>query len=94
MYKFVEHCYGADSEWDCNYTMPLVSYIIEPSDKEQIQRQILEAMDASGELPSNPFTISLIEPVSEEQVELTINPFEYLAKEDCMNYLTLFGSNS
>ena len=94
MYKFVEHCYGADSEWDCNYTMPLVSYIIEPSDKEQIQQQILEAMDASGELPSDPFTISLIEPVSEEQVELTINPFEYLTKEDCMNYLALFGSNS
>lgn len=94
MCKFVEHCYGADSEWDCNYTMPLVSYIIEPSDKEQIQRQILEAMDASGELPSDPFTISLIEPISEEQVELTINPFKYLTKEDCMNYLALFGSNS
>lgn len=94
MYKFVEHCYGADSEWDCNYTMPLVSYIIEPSDKEQIQRQILEAMDASGELPSDPFTISLIEQISEEQVELTINPFKYLTKEDCMNYLALFGSNS
>lgn len=94
MYKFVEHCYGADSEWDCNYTMPLVSYIIEPSDKEQIQRQILEAMDASGELPSDPFTISLIEPISEGQVELTINPFKYLTKEDCMNYLALFGSNS
>lgn len=94
MYKFVEHCYGADSEWDCNYTMPLVSYIIEPSDKEQIQRQILEAMDASGELPSDTFTISLIEPISEEQVELTINPFKYLTKEDCMNYLALFGSNS
>lgn len=94
MYKFVEHCYGADSEWDCNYTMPLVSYIIEPSDKEQIQRQILEAMDASGELPSDTFTISLIEPISEGQVELTINPFKYLTKEDCMNYLALFGSNS
>lgn len=94
MYKFVEHCYGADSEWDCNYTMPLVSYIIEPSDKEQIQRQILEAMDASGELPSDTFTISLIEQISEEQVELTINPFKYLTKEDCMNYLALFGSNS
>lgn len=94
MYKFVDHCYGADTELDCNYAMPLVSYLIEPSDKEQIQRQILEAMDDSGELPSDPFTISLIEPVSEEQVELTINPFEYLAKEDCMNYLTLFGSNS
>lgn len=94
MYKFVEHCYGADLEWDCNYTMPLVSYIIEPSDKEQIQRQILEAMDASGELPSDTFTISLIEQISEEQVELTINPFKYLTKEDCMNYLALFGSNS
>ncbi len=91
MYKFVEHCYGADAELDCNYAMPLVSYIIEPSDKEQIQRQILEAMDASGELPSNPFTISLIEPVSEEQVDLEINPFNYLNEQDCTNYLTVFG---
>ena len=92
MYKSIDSYYGADA--DGNRSMPLISYVIEPSDTEQIQRQILEAMDASGELPSNPFTISLIEPVSEEQVELIINPFEYLAKEDCMNYLTLFGSNS
>ena len=92
MYKSIDSYYGADA--DGNRSMPLISYVIEPSDTEQIQRQILEAMDASGELPSNPFTISLIEPVSEKQVELTINPFEYLAKEDCMNYLTLFGSNS
>ena len=92
MYKFIDSYYGADA--DGNRSMPLISYVIEPSDKEQIQRQILEAMDASGELPSDPFTISLIEPVSEEQVELSINPFEYITKEDCRNYLTLFGGNS
>ena len=92
MYKSIDSYYGADA--DGNRSMPLVSYVIEPSDIEEIQRQIMQSMDASGELPSDPFTISLIEPVSEEQVELIINPFEYLAKEDCMNYLTLFGNNS
>ncbi len=92
MYKFIDSYYGADA--DGNRSLPLISYVIEPSDTEQIQRQIMEYMDNSGELPSNPFTISLIDPVSEEQVELSINPFEYLTKEDCRNYLTLFGSNS
>ena len=92
MYKFIDYYYGADA--DGNRSMPLVSYVIEPSDTEQIQRQIMEYMDNSGELPSNPFTISLIEQVSEEQVELIINPFEYITKEDCKDYLTLFGSNS
>ena len=92
MYKSIDSYYGADA--DGNRSMPLISYVIEPSDTEQIQRQIMQSMDDSGELPSNPFTISLIEPVSEEQVELSINPFEYITKEDCMNYLTLFGSNS
>ena len=91
MYKFIDHYYGADA--DGNRSMPLISYVIEPSDTEQIQRQIMEYMNNSGKLPANPFTISLIEPVSEEQVELSINPFEYITKEDCKDYLTLFGSD-
>ena len=89
MYKFIDSYYGADA--DGNHSMPLISYVIEPSDTEEIQRQIMQSMDDSGELPSNPFTISLIEPVSEEQVELTINPFEYFSEQDCINYLTVFG---
>ena len=92
MYKLIDSYYGADA--DGNRSSVLISYVIEPSDTEEIQRQIMQSIDDSGELPANPFIISLIEPVSEEQVELTINPFEYLAKEDCRNYLTLFGSNS
>ena len=91
MYKLIDPYYGADA--DGNRSMPLISYVIELSDTEEIQRQIMESMDDSGELPTNPFTISLIEPVSEEQVELTINPFEYLSEQDCIAYLTLFGSD-
>ena len=37
MYKFIDSYYGADA--DGNRSMPLISYVIEPSDKEQIQRQ-------------------------------------------------------
>ena len=87
MYKFIDSYYGADA--DGNRSMPLISYVIEPSDTEQIQRQIMEHMDNSGEIPPKEFMISLIEPVSEEQVELEINPFEYLSKQDCINYLLL-----
>ena len=89
MYKFIDSYYGADA--DGNRSMPLVSYVIEPSDTEQIQRQIMEHMGDSGKLPSNPFTISLIEPITEEQVDLEVNPFEYLSEQDCRNYLHLFG---
>ena len=87
MYKFIDSYYGADA--DGNRSMPLISYVIEPSDTEQIQRQIMEHMDTSGEVPPEEFMISLIEPVSEEQIELEINPFEYLSKQDCINYLLL-----
>ena len=92
MYKFIDYHYGADA--DGNRSMPLVSFIIEESDILQIQQQLMGAMDDSGELPYNPFTISLIEPVSEEQVELTINPFEYLSEQDCRNYLSVFEEHS
>ena len=91
MYKSIDSYYGADA--DGNRSMPLISYVIEPSDTEEIQRQIMRSMDDYGELPSDPFTISLIESVSEEQVELTINPFEYFSEQDCTSYLTLLGSN-
>ena len=92
MYKFIDSYYGADA--DGNRSMPLISFIIEESDILQIQQQLMGAMDDSGELPSNPFTILLIEPVSEEQVELTINPFEYLSEQDCRNYLSVFKEHS
>ena len=92
MYKFIDYHYGEDA--DGNRSMPLVSFIIEESDILQIQQQLMGAMGDSGELPSNPFTISLIEPVSEEQVELTINPFEYLSEQDCRNYLSVFEEHS
>ena len=91
MYRIIDDYYGADA--DGNRSMPLTSYVIEESDVPSIQRQIMEHMGDSGKLPSNPFTISLIEPVSEEQVDLEINPFNYLDEQDCTNYLTVFGSN-
>ena len=91
MYKFIDYYYGADA--DSNRSMPLINYVIEPSDTEQIQRQIIQSMDDSGELPTNPFTVSLIEPISEEQVDLEINPFNYLDEQDCTSYLPLLRSN-
>lgn len=86
MYKFIDSYYRADA--DSNRSIPLISYMIEPSDTEQIQRQIIQSMDDSGELPTNPFTVSLIEPISEEQIELEINPFEYFSKQECISYLS------
>ena len=91
MYKFIDSYYGADA--DGNRSIALTSYVIEPSDTEEIQRQLMRSMDDSGELPSNPFTISLIEPVSEEQVDLEINPFNYLDEQDCTSYFTLLRRN-
>ena len=89
MYRIIDDYYGADA--DGNRSMPLTSYVIEEWDVFSIQQQLMISMDDSGELPSNPFTISLIEPITEEQVELEVNPFEYLSEQDCRNYLHLFG---
>ena len=93
MYKFIDLSIEITSNYECNGMLERISYLIEESDTEQIQRKILRAIEDSTDLPSNPFTISLIEPVSEEQVELTINPFEYLSEHDCKAYLYLFGSD-
>ena len=94
MYKLIDSSIEITSNYEYKGMLEKVNYIIEESDTEQIQRQILQAIEDSTDLPSNPLTISLIEPISEEQVEFSINPFEYLTEDDCRNYLTLFGSNS
>lgn len=94
MYKFIDSSIEVTSNYECNGMLERISYIIEESDTEQIQRQILQAIEDSTDLPSNPLTISFIEPVSEEQVELSINPFNYLTEDDCRNYLSVFKRHS
>ena len=94
MYKFIDSSIEITSNYEYKGMLEKVNYIIEESDTEQIQRQILQAIEDSTDLPSNPLTISLIEPVSEEQVELSINPFNYLTEDDCRNYLSVFRRHS
>ena len=74
MYKFIDSGNGNSFS----------RYVIEREDIPEIHRQVIEHISNTGELPSHTFTVSLIEVVSEEQIELEINPFKYIAIGDAL----------
>lgn len=67
----------------------LTSYEVEESDEPEIMRQIVNHIDDCLELPSNPFPASLIEPISEQQVEVNVDPFEYVSETFCKIYISV-----
>jgi len=79
MYKFTDSSKG----------IPLGSYVIEREDIPEIYKQVMDYIDITKELPKNSFTVSLIEVVSEQQIELEIDPFMYVPKHTCLEHLLL-----
>lgn len=62
-------------------------YIIEPEDILSIQNQIIEFIELNNELPLNPFWVNLIDSLTEEVVEVELNPFKYFPKIKCKKLL-------
>lgn len=72
---------------DGNRGIYLVSYEIESCDTPTIIDQIHEFIEDTGEIPPNPFTVHLIDPISEEDVYLDIDPTDYINTQHMQNYL-------
>ena len=72
---------------DGNRGIYLVSYEIESCDTPTIIDQINEFIEDTGEIPPNPFTVHLMDPISEEDVYLDIDPTDYISLTDMENYL-------
>ena len=85
MTRQVESNYGADA--DGNRGIPAIFYELDDSDEPEIISQIIEYIESTGELPDNPFTVRLIDPVSEDDVEFEINPEDYLSEQEQLLYI-------
>ena len=85
MYKVTDQFYGADA--DGNRGTPVSFYELDPSDSLEIVSQIIEFIEASGELPQTEFTVHLIDPVTEDDVSMDINPFDYMSSQQMLEHI-------
>ena len=85
MTRQVESNYRADA--DGNRGTREVFYELDDSDTPEIISQIIEYIESTGEFPDNPFTVRLIDPVSEDDVEFEINPADYLSEQEQLLYI-------
>ena len=85
MHKVTDQFYGADA--DGNRGTPVSFYELDPSDSLEIVSQIIEFIEASGELPQTEFTIHLIDPVTEDDVSMDINPFDYMSSQQMLEHI-------
>ena len=75
------------SDIDGNRGITAVFYELTAEDSPEIESQIIEYIEATGELPDESFTVHLIDPVSEEDIYMEVNPFEYISEVECQTYL-------
>ena len=85
MIRQVDNNYGADA--DGNRGTTAIFYELDDSDEPEIISQIIEYIESTGELPDNPFTVRLIDPVSEDDVDFEINPLDYLSEQEQLLYI-------
>ena len=85
MIRQVDNNYGADA--DGNRGTTTVFYELDDSDEPEIISQIIEYIESTGELPDKVFTVRLIDPISEDDVDFEINPADYLSNEQMLNIL-------
>ena len=85
MRRQVDNNYGADA--DGNRGTTAIFYELDDSDTPEIVSQIIEFIEASGELPQTEFTVHLIDPVTEEDVSLDINPFDYMSSQQMLEHI-------
>lgn len=85
MYKVTDQYYGADA--DGNRGTAVSFYELDPSDSLEIVSQIIEFIEASGELPQTEFTVHLIDPVTEDDVSMDINPFDYMSSQQMLEHI-------
>ena len=85
MIQQVDNNYGADA--DGNRGATVIFYELDDSDEPEIISQIIEYIESTGELPDNPFTVRLIDPVSDDDVDFEINPADYLSEQEQLLYI-------
>ncbi len=85
MTRQVESNYRADA--DGNRGTPAIFYELDYSDTPEIISQIIEYIESTGELPDKVFTVRLIDPVSEDDIDFEINPVDYLSEQEQLLYI-------
>ena len=85
MRRIVEYDYMADI--DGNRGITAVFYELTAEDAPEIKSQIIEYIESTGELPDDSFTVCLIDHVTEDDIYLEVDPFEYVSLLDMENFL-------
>ena len=85
MHKVTDHFYGADA--DGNRGVPVSFYELDPSDSLEIVSQIIEFIEATSELPQTEFTVHLIDPITDDDISIDINPFDYMSSQQMLSYI-------
>ena len=85
MIRQVDNNYGADA--DGNRGTPAIFYELDDSDEPEVISQIIEYIETTGEFADNPFTVRLIDPISEDDVDFEINPLDYLSEQEQLLYI-------
>lgn len=85
MIRQVDNNYGADA--DGNRGTTAIFYELDDSDEPEIISQIIEYIESTGEFANNPFTVRLIDPISEDDVDFEINPADYLSEQEQLLYI-------
>lgn len=92
MNRIVESEY--DSDIDGNRGISAVFYELTSDDTPEIISQLIEFIQSSGELPDNPFTAQLIDPISEDDVSFELDPSDYLSKTDMLHILKEYNHDT
>ena len=85
MHKVTDHFYGADA--DGNRGTSVSFYELDPSDSLEIVSQIIEFIESTDELPQTEFTVHLIDPITDDDISIDINPFDYMSSRQMISYI-------
>jgi hypothetical protein len=85
MIRTVDEAYGTDA--DGNRGVTAISYELSDDDTPEIESQITEFIESTGELPEKPLIVRLIDPITAEDVEFEVDPFYYIPKVKMETYI-------
>jgi hypothetical protein len=76
MHSYTEHNYEADADGNRGRTVKF--YELDEEDTPEIITQLTEFIESTGEEPPNPFTVHLITPDTDDDIEFDIDPSTYI----------------
>ena len=81
-YMSPKEYYGMENTFGGHQSVKRWYYELEEADTPEIVSQIEEFIKESGQLPPKDFTVFLYCEVSEDTAELSVDPYDYVTREE------------